>query len=432
MDLGTMQSDGRQEDAWDAVMDAFQSERYSGGFSREKWEEEFERVPLFMKSVGEEGSSAANNNPELQCIQNMLSDLEFVKERKEEGNEFFRQKQYRQAVEAYSSGIMLSPTNEKPPHCEEHKEHGIVREGRLQESVATTSIHKAKKEKVTAQERDIERKSEKESSDMETDNENCKELLTILHTNRAAANFHLGNFRSALNDIRRATSINPAHIKAIIRGARCCLALECNGEAVAWCDRGLTLLSGSKVESSEKTSLLQIRVKAERLRKEKERDERKTRTKEAALLQALKDRGICLVTHSLVADSEEGADAPEREGNVVLLSGGRLAWSVAFLYPEDDQRDLVVDFHEDTILADQLETILHEPPPWDLNGQYHVSNIRVFFESEDQIWNEVSQQVTLGDVLSHPRFIVKDYLPHLFICPISSPFLKRQRIRKAF
>uniref|UniRef100_UPI00358E0F7D tetratricopeptide repeat protein 4 n=1 Tax=Myxine glutinosa TaxID=7769 RepID=UPI00358E0F7D len=430
MEFGPVQSDGPQEDAWDAVMDAFEHEGYSGGFSREKWEEEFERVPLFMKSFGEQGLHAADDNPELQCIQNMLNDLEFVKERKDEGNEFFRQKKYRQAVEAYSNGIMFSRTNEKPPHCEEHEEHGIVQEGRPQESAAVTSISKVKKEKVTTQEKGIERKLEKGSSDVEMDNENSKELLTILHTNRAAANFHLGNFRSALNDVKRATSIHPAHIKAIIRGAQCCLALECNEDAVTWCDRGLTLLSGTKVESSEKTTLLQLRVKAERLRKEKERDERKTRSKAAALHKALKDRGICVVARSLVADSEEGADTAEREGHVVLLPGGRLAWSVALLYPEDDQRDLVVDFHEDTILANQLETILHEPPPWDLNGRYHVSNIRVFFESDDWIWNEVSLQVTLGDILSHPRFIVKDYLPHLFICSISSPFLKRQRIRK--
>lgn len=44
------------------------------------------------------------------------------------------------------------------------------------------------------------------------------ELNTMLYTNRAAANFYLGNNRSSLEDAKEALRLNPSHMKAIVRG----------------------------------------------------------------------------------------------------------------------------------------------------------------------------------------------------------------------
>uniref|UniRef100_A0A4X1WB89 Tetratricopeptide repeat domain 4 n=1 Tax=Sus scrofa TaxID=9823 RepID=A0A4X1WB89_PIG len=217
------------DDAMDSFLEKFQSQPYSGGFHEDQWEEEFEKIPLFMKKAPSEIDP--KENPDLACLQSIIFDEERSPEEqaktyKDEGNDYFKEKDYKKAVISYTEGL------------------------------------------------------KKKCAD--------PDLNAVLYTNRAAAQYYLGNFRSALNDVTAARKLKPCHLKAIVRGALCHLELKNYSEAVTWCDEGL------QIDATEK-KLLEMRAKADKLKRTEQRDIRKAKLKEKkeqnqneALLQAIK------------------------------------------------------------------------------------------------------------------------------------------------
>merc|ERR1719510_1167105 len=100
----------------------------------------------------------------------------------------------------------------------------------------------------------------------------CKsqdDLINVqLITNRAAAQFHLGNYRSSFNDCRIATKLKPDHFKAVKRGAICCWELKRFLDCIEWAEKALELDDTDK----EINSILE---KAQSEVKEAERNARK-------------------------------------------------------------------------------------------------------------------------------------------------------------
>nr|XP_014336896.1 PREDICTED: tetratricopeptide repeat protein 4 isoform X3 [Bos mutus] len=217
------------DDGMDSFLEKFQSQPYRGGFHESQWEEEFEKIPLFMKNSPSEIDPL--ENPDLACLQSIIFDEERSPEDqartyKDEGNDYFKEKDYKKAVISYTEGL------------------------------------------------------KKKCAD--------PDLNAVLYTNRAAAQYYLGNFRSSLNDVTAARKLKPCHLKAIIRGASCHLELKNYVEAVNWCDEGL------QIDATEK-KLLDLRAKADKLKRTEQRDVRKAKLKEKkqqdqneALLQAIK------------------------------------------------------------------------------------------------------------------------------------------------
>ncbi len=83
-----------------------------------------------------------------------------------------------------------------------------------------------------------------------------KELLSILHANRAASHFYLKNFRSALNDCVFSRKCNPKNIKPIYKGAECCFELKLFDDAIKWCEMGFKL-------NENDSKLKEIKTKSE-------------------------------------------------------------------------------------------------------------------------------------------------------------------------
>uniref|UniRef100_A0A5F9DCB8 Tetratricopeptide repeat domain 4 n=1 Tax=Oryctolagus cuniculus TaxID=9986 RepID=A0A5F9DCB8_RABIT len=201
--------DAADDNAMDSFLEKFQSQPYRGGFHEDQWEE----APWFGVTL---------SRPDLCCCRQM----EQAKTYKDEGNDYFKEKDYKKAVISYTEGL------------------------------------------------------KKKCAD--------PDLNAVLYTNRAAAQYYLGNFRSALNDVTAARKLKPCHLKAIIRGALCHLELKHFAEAVNWCDEGL------QIDAKEK-KLLEVRAKADKLKRTEQRDMRKAKLKEKkeqtqneALLQAVK------------------------------------------------------------------------------------------------------------------------------------------------
>ncbi|XP_034035461.1 tetratricopeptide repeat protein 4 isoform X2 [Thalassophryne amazonica] len=291
------------DDGMDEFYDKFKTQRYRKGFNENNWEEEFDKVPMFMKTAPEDIDP--NKYPELACLQAVIHNEdrppeEQAKSLKDEGNAFFKEKNYQKSILSYTAAL------------------------------------------------------KKQCGD--------QDLNTVLLTNRAAAHFHIGNMRSALNDAAAAKKIKPDHLKALIRGAQCCIKLRLFAEAVQWCDEGL------KFHPSDR-KLQELRAAADQQKRAADRDARKAKAKEKklhgekeALLAAIKERGIKL--HQPVkapqpnSDSEDegssaalaqlkldGLSSQEATGAQVFMdTHGSLHWPVLFLYPEHQQSDFISAF----------------------------------------------------------------------------------------
>lgn len=366
------------DDGMDSFLEKFQSQPYRGGFHESQWEEEFEKIPLFMKNSPSEIDPL--ENPDLACLQSIIFDEERSPEDqartyKDEGNDYFKEKDYKKAVISYTEGL------------------------------------------------------KKKCAD--------PDLNAVLYTNRAAAQYYLGNFRSSLNDVTAARKLKPCHLKAIIRGASCHLELKNYVEAVNWCDEGL------QIDATEK-KLLDLRAKADKLKRTEQRDVRKAKLKEKkqqdqneALLQAIKARNIRLVAEAAGEDEDSASEGLSE----LVLHGlgsenpcgarlgvddqGRLSWPVLFLYPEYAQSDLVSAFHEDSRFIDHLMVMFGETPSWDLEQKYCPDNLEVYFEDEDRAELYcVPPSSTLLQVLQHPRYFVKALTPTFLVCVGSSGFCR--------
>ncbi|XP_027708579.1 tetratricopeptide repeat protein 4 [Vombatus ursinus] len=358
----------------DAFLDKFRSQQYRGRLHEDTWEQELDKIPMFMKEAPSEINP--QENPDLACLQSLIFDderppEEQAKTYKDEGNDYFKDRDYKKAVAAYTEGLS------------------------------------------------------KKCSD--------PTLSAVLLTNRAAAQYHLGNLRSALNDATAARKLRPSHLKAIVRGAICHLELRNFSEAVSWCDEGLRL-------DSKERKLLEIRAKADKLKRATERDVRKAKMKErkdeaqkGALLHAVQARNIQLVSPAAEEDEEEEPMSP-RGGlgsenaigaRVSLDDHGRLSWPTLFLYPEYGQTDFISAFHEDSRFIDHLMVMFEELPPWDLERKYHPHHLELYFEDEDreEVY-QVSQESTLLEALQHARYFVKAWMPAFLILVKQSPFCK--------
>ncbi|XP_042318542.1 tetratricopeptide repeat protein 4 isoform X2 [Sceloporus undulatus] len=366
----------KEEAAMEAFMDRFRGpERYEGAFSPSNWEQEFDQIPMFMKKAPSEIDPM--KNPDLACLQSIIFDEEQTHEEqakiyKNEGNDYFKEKDYKKAIIAYTEGL------------------------------------------------------KKKCNDVE--------LNTVLHTNRAAAQFHLGNYRSALNDAIAARKLKPNHLKAITRGALCHLQLRHFSEAIMWCEEGL------RTDPKEK-KLLETRAKADRLKRTEERDFRKAKlqgkreqSQKEALLQAIKDRNIKLSLASSEDDTEistglaemslDGLSSESALGaKVCLQEDGSLTWPVLFLYPEHGQSDFISTFHEESRFVDHLVVMFEELPPWDLERKYIPSELELYYEDEERgdIY-QIDTETTLLQALQHQRYFVKAGTPAFLVLVKHVPF----------
>ncbi|XP_053099672.1 tetratricopeptide repeat protein 4 isoform X2 [Hemicordylus capensis] len=342
---------------------------------------------MFMKKAPSEIDP--EQHPDLACLQSIVFDEEQTLEEqatayKNEGNDYFKEKDYKKAVISYTEGL---------------------------------------KKKC-----------------------NDQELNAVLHTNRAAAQFYLGNYRSALNDAVAARKLKPNHFKAILRGALCHMELRHFAEAMIWCEEGL------RINPKEK-KLLETRTKADRLKRTEERDLRKAKLQEKregsqkeVLLKAIKDRNIKLSPLSSVDDSVmsaglakislDGFSSESAIGAKVCLDeNGNLTWPVLFLYPEHGQTDLISAFHEESRFIDHLMIMFEELPPWDVEKKYIPSELELYYEDEEkeEIY-QIDTQTTLLQVLQHQRYFIKAGTPTFLVlvklAPFSKNYLSRKKIHR--
>ncbi|KAM6962631.1 tetratricopeptide repeat protein 4 [Aplochiton taeniatus] len=368
----------------DAFIDRFRTEKYANAFNPDNWEEEFEKVPMFASSVPD--VIDPKTHPELACIQAIIHDDDKTPDEKaiglkDEGNAYFKEKNYKKAVVSYTAGLKFN--------CDD------------------------------------------------------QDINVILLTNRAAAHFYLGNMRSALNDAVAAKKIKPDHLKALVRGIQCCMELRNHAEALQWCEEGLKLHPTDKKLLELRTNADKQKRAAERDARKAMVKEKKGRGQKEALLAAIKERGIKLLKpakrpkHSSDSEDEErGSSEPGWDGlpsqeatgyRVFIDEQGSLHWPVLFLYPEHQQTDFISAFCEASSFLDHLVVMFGEElPPWDSDRKYLPQNLQLFFEDfEKESLYQVNLETPLLQVLQHKRYFIKAGSPSFIILVKGSSFYKQ-------
>lgn len=170
--------------------------RYKDGWSEENWSEEMKNHPIFMNELPQDASDLPPLVEAMQQLKydpDMNTSNELALSYKEDGNENFKYKKYRWAIDSYTEGIKQN--------CDDN------------------------------------------------------ELNSALYGNRAAAHFHLGKYWDSLKDAEKSFSLNSKNIKALNRWAKCLFELKKFQECVDLCQKHPKNETLEKLEKQAKIEL---------------------------------------------------------------------------------------------------------------------------------------------------------------------------------
>ncbi|XP_076650120.1 DNA polymerase interacting tpr containing protein of 47kD [Halictus rubicundus] len=355
----------------DEYIDSLEKKSYTEGWPEDRWEEEMEKHPFFMKEPpkpGDELSPLMEGLQQLKYSEDENTPEELANNYKEDGNFNYKYKNYRLAILSYTEGIRTK--------CKDN------------------------------------------------------DLMAQLYNNRAASHFILKNYRSSLNDSKQALKLKPNYPKALNRAATCCFHVKDYDQCIEICNQLLNDSPTDKAILSLKTDAITAGERLKRDKRKQERLEKKLDKEEEELINIIKNKGVNLE----LVDQKKKPDLKDLEPKIPQIAQSRvhlstdkkLVWPVMILYPETHQTDFIQNFHEDTLLIEQLEQLFSEPPEWDTEKRYNLQNINVYFEGKDKCsLHKVNINHPLRKILQNERFIVRGGTPAFLILVRSSEAEKR-------
>lgn len=223
---------------------------------------ELNRIPLFMRDL-DETDGADGENSSLEALKSLAFDgepWEVATSFKENGNDSFKHKEYKDAIEYYTKALQ-------------------TKSGR-------------------------------------------SEIDEACYVNRAACNLELQNYGKVLYDCSRALRINAKNLKALYRSARACIAVDRLDEAQDVITRGL-LLDPENAPMKAQLSLLEKKLTLA-LDKRKRDDARiaKEQNESRNISLALKQRNISVLKSARPPDMGDAklylSDAEDPESSLVF------------------------------------------------------------------------------------------------------------------
>ncbi|XP_059055897.1 DNA polymerase interacting tetratricopeptide repeat-containing, protein of 47 kDa [Achroia grisella] len=353
----------------DEFIDSLEKKRYTEGWPEDRWEEEMEKHPFFMKTAPDNGdmSPLAEGLAKLKYDPDENTPLELATNYKEDGNFNFKHKNYRLAIIGYTEGLKVK--------C------------------------------------------------------NDPEINASLYNNRGASHWHLKNYRSSLYDSEKALSINPNHVKARLRAAKSALEIAKYDLCIKHCQEYLASQPKDKEIIDLMNAAKKKKIIQERDQRKRERLETKNSEQKDAVIKVIIERGIKISNCEDEDDIELSKLEPTLPGAqdaVVHIEDGILKWPVLFLYPEYQMTDFIKACPENVPLINQLEQLF--PAPWDQEDKYSCDKVNVYFEGYDKMPHIIKPSKNLGDILVTKYFEVKAGTPAFFILPrgsnIESRFLE--------
>lgn len=330
------------------------------------------KSPLFMTELEENDDLAA-----LQALAYEGTPLENAADFKERGNECFKEKRWRDAIEFYGRGVALVTQEER-------------RRARGEPAHETNNPDGDKEAEVAAQ----------------------RAVLEMLYVNRAACQLELKNNRSCWLDCSAALRLNPRNVKAWYRSARALLAVGRVEEADDACAGGLSVDADNAALRAVGREIV-ARAEEQSRKIEAENRARYAVQRRAAFLHAaLKARGIKVRRSNRPPDMGDARLelVPDPEDAKSTLS-----FPTVILYPTHLESDFIKAFNEKEALMQHFGYVF--PLPWDKEGEYSASNVECFMETMTGGLVKVGKKVQLGKVLCLDSVEVVDGVVKIFVVP---------------
>lgn len=278
-------------------------------------------------------------------------------------------------------------------------------------------------------------------------------MNSLLHSNRAAVNLELCNYRSCLYDCARAITLNPKNIKAYFRSVKALLALDRVDEGIDCAQKGLLVELDNQVLKDYLKKLQKRKLEIDELNRLRKIKEEKMQ-REAKELQDAIDLRQYRFMEQLNDDGEPIQKYQHPEGQVCKIElhpEGELSFPVVFLYPEFNQSDTISMFFENDSFYAHFQNMFSEACPWDKEHQYNPDNLDVYFETHPEKYskenpslvsvlksvsasNAPSQSAahryvytTLADVLKHESYRIVNGLVTFTILSRNSDFNLKYR-----
>ncbi|KAF9535006.1 40S ribosomal protein S7 [Crepidotus variabilis] len=294
----------------------------------------FDSVPLFMKSIPDEGTE----DIALAALQSLVYEGppdEVAQNFKEQGNEYFKGKRYREAIGFYTQGVDAKPTD--------------------------------------------------------------KGILEALLLNRAACNLELQNYGSVLRDCSKVLSSNFTSSKAFYRSGQALLRLGRLNEAMDCCERCLSYDTTNDGMLALKEKVLKLKEEADLKAKKKLEQLQKDQRAKVALQMAYRERNLVIYnkpggsTSPVVPhfDTEDPTGAT-LIFPVFFLYPQHATSDIISNFNEDT----AFVAHLETMFPPQAP-----PPDWDTKGEYITNQLVVYATTHRKRILKVGKKMTLRDVV---------------------------------
>ncbi|CUA76725.1 hypothetical protein RSOLAG22IIIB_02194 [Rhizoctonia solani] len=320
----------------------------------------FDTTPLFMRDIssGKEGEASEHDQITLAALQSLIHEgdpEEIASNFKDQGNEYFKSRRFREAMGFYTQGV---------------------------EALTIQSID-GKPKIVDVQEKD-------------------RPLYNALLLNRAAANLELENFGRVLKDAKLVLETDPRSSKALFRAAKALVKLRRYEEALDACNRCLTFdPDNGGVQLIRATAQKELDIETQKAKQKAEEEER-AKAKEAALTVALKHHGITILKDNADPEHLPFLDPPTPP----YPTSAELICRVVLVYPQHGQTDLIMRFSTSDTLGAHLDAILPSPEnggdvpfaPWDEKQEYTSTKVNVYVKTRKGRVLRMGRNKTLEEI----------------------------------
>ncbi|TDG41292.1 hypothetical protein AWZ03_012289 [Drosophila navojoa] len=340
----------------DEFIDGLEKKRYEEGWPEDRWQEEMDKHPFFMKKTPQPGDEV---HPMFEGLQKLKYDPEentqeeLALNYKEDGNFYMKHKKFRMAVYSFTEAIKTKCDN--------------------------------------------------------------PDVMAVLYNNRSAAHFFLKNYRSALSDAQRALFYKPDYTKARWRAAQCAYELEKFDVCTKLCEELLEV----DIDHKEAKALLHKnkmrKLEVDRNQRKEAAEAKRNLARFQKLRDALEQRAVKFddqpinkranITEQLLIPKflplEDYPVHLDAEDNSTLI------WPAAFSYPEFLLSDFQQQLPETATMQDCLITLFAEPLPCDRTLSYRPDNVNVYYENRKAgRVHKVDSTKTLREIISEKGFFV--------------------------
>ncbi|EDW02127.1 DNA polymerase interacting tetratricopeptide repeat-containing, protein of 47 kDa [Drosophila grimshawi] len=364
----------------DEFIDGLEKKRYEEGWPEDRWQEEMDKHPFFMKKAPQPGDEV---HPMFEGLQKLKYDPEentldeLALNYKEDGNFYMKHKKFRMAVYSFTEGIKTK--------CEN------------------------------------------------------PDVLAVLYNNRSAAHFFIKNHRSALSDAQRALFYKPDYNKARWRAAQCAYELDKFDVCSQMCEELLEV----DIDHKDAKALLHKnkmkKMDTERNQRKEAAESKRRLARFHKLRDALTQRAIKFDDQPInkrtnITDELLRPKFLPLEDYPVHLDEDEstLIWPTAFSYPEFLLTDFQQQLPETATMMDCLITLFEEPLPADKMSSYRPDKVNVYYENRKAgCAHKVNPKSTLREIINEKGFFVSGGALLFYVVPkgtrVEQEFINQQR-----